>query len=274
MTLTIRSLCILLLTISACIAVSAQGTAPVKKTPRPAADAIPSATPASQPTPGKRNERPTGSGPMTNAAALVPDHIYKYSRPGFLYTDIRVEHDENGRGRIYFKKNGSDEVIDDPIELSAPMLKGLNEAFAELNFLDSNENYQYEKDYSHLGNIEITLKRDGRSRTAKYNWTENKAAKFLMDEYRRISNEAIWKFEMSISRENQPLESPRIMDGFASYIQRNEISDPPHLIPFLNQIANDERLPLIARNHATRIIATIEKNAKKAKVGQEVMRYE
>ncbi|MDP2268059.1 MAG: hypothetical protein Q8K46_02720, partial [Deltaproteobacteria bacterium] len=86
---------------------------------------------------------------------------------------------------------------------------------------------------------------------------------FLMDEYRRISNEYIWRFEITGARENQPLQSPKLMTTLDRYIARGEISDPPHLIPLLTELSTDERMPLMARNHALRMIKQLEKSVKK-----------
>ena len=169
----------------------------------------------------------------------------------------------SGKGKISFSRNDTDEMLSDPIQLSTATLGGINEAFARLNFIDSTESYQYEKELPQMGKVEIKLKKDGRDRTVKFNWTDNPDAKFLMDEYRRISNEYLWKFEMSTARENQPLLTPGLIDALDSYLGRNEISDPPHLLPFLTQLSTDERLPLIARNHVTKLIAKIEKAAAK-----------
>ncbi len=116
-----------------------------------------------------------------------------------------------------------------------------------------------------MGNTSFTLNRGGKIRRAKYNWTENKDAKVLMDEYRRIGNEYTWRFEISVGRENQPLETPGQMNVIDGYLQRGEISDPPHLIPFLTELSTDERLPLMARNHALKLIKQIEKKRAAAK---------
>lgn len=67
---------------------------------------------------------------------------------------------------------------------------------------------------------------------------------------------------MVVTRENQPLEAPRMIDALDSYLRRGEISDPPHLLPFIKEISEDERLPLIARNHAARLLKQIEKTKK------------
>src|SRR5437868_26588 len=199
-------------------------------TPQP----TPEATPKSV-TPPKRNERPDNSAAAntSKAPAYVPVYYYRFERPGFTYPSIAIEHDEAGRGQITFVKDGNDVAIADPIELSPVTLKNLKSAFTALNFLDSNETYQTPRDYSTIGNVTITLKREGRTRTAKFNWSDNKNAKALSDEYRRISNEYIWHFEITLARENQPLSAPALMDQMADYLNRNEISDPPRLVPFL-----------------------------------------
>lgn len=233
----------------------------VAATPQPTPEAIPE-------TPPKKNEREsdgkTNSRDATanKAQTYKPVYVYTFERPGFVYSNLKVEHDETGKGRIWFKKDSFDEPLDDPIELSAATMEKLNGAFTALNFIDSTEDYQYSKDFSNMGNVTITMNRDAKTRTAKFNWTDNKHAKALMDTYRAIANEYTWKFEFTLARENQPLFTPSLIDALDSYISRNEIADPPHMLPFLTQLSTDERLPLMARNHVVKIIGKIEKAKK------------
>ena len=244
-------------------------TAQTKKTkktakPKPTAAATPKPTPETPAEiPVKRNERPADdkSNNRTGSLALTysPGYFYEFTRPGFLYERVLIEHDEAGKGKISFQKKDSDEMISDPIGLSQVTVKNLTEAFTALDFLSSNENYQTERDHSNMGNVSITVKKQGRERTSKYNWTNNKHAKFLMDEYRRIANEYTWKFEITLARQNQPLQTPGLMDKLDSYLKQNEISDPPHLLAFLTELSTDERLPLIARDHAARLVKEIGK---------------
>ena len=42
-----------------------------------------------------------------------------------------------------------------------------------------------------------------------------------------------------------------------SYIKRNGLSDPEQLLPLLKDLSTDEHVPLIARNHALRLIKKI-----------------
>jgi len=268
--------CLALVCALAAMPASAQAAKrkPVAKPVIPAATPTPPPTPEATPSepdpgpavPAKKNGRPV-SDTLAKKQTPVSDtavkgrsaYTYEFSRPEFVISYVLIKHDEFGKGTISFKKKGVEEAQSDPINLSAVTLGKINDAVAALNFLDSTEDYQYEKDYSHLGNVTFTYVKDGKSRTTKYNWTLNKDAKMIADEYRRIGNQYVWQFDMAIARENQPLEAPQLMDALDSYIKRGEISDPRQMLPLLKQLANDERIPLIARNHATKLVALIEK---------------
>jgi hypothetical protein len=250
-------------------AVAVDGQTRRNKRPAPAPAPIATPTPADPAPkkgtlPEKRNGRPVTGGqePTENAAAYVPAYFYEFSRPGFTYSRILIEHDKAGKGKISFQRDGSDELLTDPLQLTPAMLTSINDALAKLDFLNSTETYQTGRDYSTMGNVTFTLKEGSRSRTAKYNWSENKFAKALMDEYRRIGNEYTWRFDFGVARENQPLMTPGLLDQMDSYLARGEISDPPHILPMLSEIAVDERLPLITRNHAEKLIKRINKAQK------------
>src|SRR5688500_9119897 len=183
--------------------------------------------------PPKRNERPDGSStsanPSPSAAGKVsrqagdPAFEYEFSQPEFIVSHVKIQHGEDGTGTISFRKKGDDELITDPIRISPKALARINEVLSSMNFLDRTEKYQYEKDFSHLATIKSSLRRNGKSRGVTYNWSENKLAKELMAEYRRVTNQFIWIFDITLSRDNQPLEAPKLMDSLDSMIRRNEI---------------------------------------------------
>ncbi len=223
-----------------------------------------SAEPAAEAKPElKKNERPvSNSGASKTANTLVttdPVYFYQFSQPDFVVSKIVIEHDETGRGTITFTKNMFGGNVTDPLTVSAAALERINAAYAALNFVDSNESYQYEKDYSHLGVNTFTLKKGAKQRTAVFNYTVNKDAKVLADEYRKIGNQFIWIFDVTVARENQPLETPKLLDSLDSLLRRNEISDPMQMLHLLKGMKDDERIPLITRNHANKLAERIEK---------------
>ena len=211
----------------------------------------------------KKNERPASNGnatPTAQAAELT--YFYEFSQPDFDVSKITIQHDDSGKGTITFKKKVFDVAETDPIEVSPAALERINAALTALNFLDSTESYQYEKDYSHLGVMTFRLKRDSKERRTTFNYTVNKDAKVLADEYRKLTNQFVWIFDITVARQIQALDAPRLLDALDSLMKRNEISDPQQMLPLLRELTTDERLPLIARNHADRLVKQIEKGKK------------
>jgi hypothetical protein len=251
----------------------AQSKRQTKTIKKPVAAAVSAPTPSPTPTQStpiipepKKNERPTGnavsSGVERSTKSSDPAYSYEFSQPDFMISKIVIEHDATGRGTITFTKKMFGDTVSDPIVVSGPVLERINGAYAALRFLDSNESYQYEKDYSHLGVMTFRLKQGGKERTAVFNYTENKDAKLLADEYRKLGNQFIWVFDIALARENQPLEAPKLLDSLDALLKRNEIADPMQMVPLLRGLKDDERVPLIARNHATKLADRIEKGKK------------
>ncbi len=225
----------------------------IKKNSRPENESQTTATEKTDET-VKTNARPSA------ASQVKPVYFYEFSKPEFLVSKIYIEHDENGRGKITFQKKDFAEPVTDPLQLSVATMERLKATWQALNFLDSTETYQTARDYSNLGAMKFSMRKDGRERSAGFNWTDNKDAKNLADEYRRIGQQFIWVFDMSVARENQPLDAPRLLDALDALIRRNEISDAAQMLPLLGELSGDERIPLIARNHAGRLVKQIEKS--------------
>ena len=212
----------------------------------------------------KKNERPTHANSTVEPTPTVsdPTYFYEFSQPDFDISNIVIEHDDSGKGTIKFTKKLFSDTVTDPIQVSPAALERINAAYTTLNFLSSTDSYQYEKDYSHLGVMTFRLKRDAKQRSTTFNYTVNKDAKVLADEYRKLSNQYVWVFDITVARENQTLNAPRLLDSLDSLIRRNEISDPSQMVPLLKELSNDERIPLIARNHAGKLVDRITQKKK------------
>ena len=211
--------------------------------------------------PSKHNTRPTqsaASAPTVTETKTEPvKYTYEFSQPKFVIKHILLEHDGNGRGKVTFERLNEDTPVVEPIALSAAALARITAAWQALNFLDSNTDYQSDKQFPHLGTMRIGMEQGGRKRVAEFNWTKNTDAETLVTEYRRAADQAILIFDIAVSRENQPLNAPKLMEVMESYIKRNGLSDPEQLLPLLKDLSTDEHVPLIARNHALRLIKKI-----------------
>lgn len=224
---------------------------------------IPTATPTPEPEPQpeKKNSRNNTSmtvGKSEDENALT--YSYEFTQPAFVTSRVFIEHDANGKGKITFERKNAGEPITDPVEISSGAWTRIKSLWDGLNFLDSTANYQTDKSYAHLGTMRLRMKQGTRERTAEFNWTNDKKAFELVNEYRRVGEQAMFIFDINLARDISPLETPRMMDNLADMLKRNNISDPKQLLALLNDISVDERLPLIARNHASRLVKQIEKS--------------
>ena len=213
----------------------------------------------------KHNDRPTeptATPQPREDNKKLPDPTrfsYEFTKAEFLISHILIEHDAVGRGKITFERRGEETPIVEPIELSTSALGRVLGLWTELRFLDSNENYQTAKSFAHLGTYRLRMDDGQRRRTAEFNWSKNKEAWSLANEYRRVSDQAILIFNIKLAREMQPLNAPQLLNEMETLLTRDGLSDPQQLVPLLNELRTDEHIPLIARNHADRILKKIGK---------------
>ena len=211
----------------------------------------------------KHNARPQQvAGSTTDGGGTKTEAVkysYEFSQPKFYIKHIVLEHDANGRGTVTFERLNEDTPVSEPIEFSADTLARISSAWQSLQFLESDTNYQSNKQFPHLGTMKIGMQRGERKRVAEFNWTNNEDASTLVNEYRKAADQAILVFDIAVARENQPLNAPKLMETMESLLKRDALSDPRQLLKLLQDLSTDEHVPLIARNHALRLIKKIQK---------------
>jgi hypothetical protein len=228
-----------LLVLSAAIFTCGQGVQNIKQNARPERPAVPAPTPESRPD--------------------SVEYTYEFSQPKFYVKHILIKHDSNGHGTITFERMNEDVPVAEPLELSATAMARISALWQALKFLDSDTDYQSSQQFPHLGTMRLGMKDGSRQRVAEFNWTHNESAASLVGEYRKAADQAVFVLDMAIARENLPLNAPKLMEVLESMLTRNGLSDPKQLLPLLRDISTDEHVPLIARNHALRLIKKIEK---------------
>jgi hypothetical protein len=190
-------------------------------------------------------------------------YFYEFVQPDFIVHHIQIEHDAGGRGSISFQRRGDDESIVEPFEFSATALARVASLWAALRFLDSNADYQGQKQLPSYGTSRLRMKEGARERTAEFNYSHDRDAFQLADEYRRAAEQSVFVFEIKVAQESQPLEAPKLLNRLDTLLSRKGLSDPLQLAPLLRELSTDERLPLIARNQANRILKKLDKGSGK-----------
>ncbi len=198
-------------------------------------------------------------GREANAGGPAAEYFYEFEQPDFVVNHVEIRHDAEGRGTIRFWRRNDAEPITDPLEVSPAALARIRNLYETLRFLDSDTNYQAKRDYPSFGKTRLRLSMGGRERATEFNYPGDPNAMALMQEYRRLTEQAVFVFEIKLAVEMQPLEAPKLMSKLETLLRLNQISDPKQLAPLIRALSTDERLPLIARNHATRLLPKLEK---------------
>ena len=183
---------------------------------------------------------------------------YLFENPRFTTPVQELDFDGSGQGMFRFKRKDSDEIVN-KLSVSPEVLSQIQILFDDLNFLASNEDYQHKKDFSHLGNMTITYSRGSKERTIKFNYTENQSLSKLSDIFRGIVNQETRMFELETILANDPISTPAQLRILESELKSKHIADPHRFDPVLKNIKSDESVPLIARNHAERLLQMIRK---------------
>ena len=196
--------------------------------------------------------------PETSASPSAVSYRYLFENERFTTPIQEVEFDGTGRGKFRFKKKDSEEIIND-LTVSDTLMARIQSLFDQLNFLSSRDEYQHKKDFSNLGTVTISQSRNGRERTVKFNYTENSAMAQLRDIFQNLVTQETRIFEIEVIRETDPISTPAQLRMLDDELRSKRIADPNRFVPLLNEIKLDEGVPLIARNHAERLLKAISK---------------
>lgn len=191
--------------------------------------------------------------------AVGASFAYKFENKRFYISVMHVDVSSAGSAAVRFKRGESDEMLELKQKLRPETLARIRQLYKVLNFLGSQEEYQNKKDFSHLGWITISERSGGQERSVRWNYTANEAMNELADIFRGIATQEIRLFDIDLAGQHQPLDLPAQLDGLEDELRLERITEPERLLAPLREIAGDDTLPLIARNHASRLIAGIEK---------------
>ena len=193
----------------------------------------------------------------TDTSADTKFH-YLFENEKFTTPRIELEFGADGKGEFRFKKKESEEIAN-KLEVTTIVLGQISALLAELNYLDSSENYQHKKDFSHLGTVTIEIHQSGKHRKVQFNYTDNPAMSKLANIFRNIATQETRVFEIETIRQSDPISTPAQLRYLDSELRSKNIADPERFVVLLQDIKLDEGVPLIARNHAERLLKEIRK---------------
>lgn len=193
----------------------------------------------------------------TDTSADTKFH-YLFENEKFTTPRIELEFGADGKGEFRFKKKESEEIAN-KLEVTTMVLGQISALLAELNYLESSENYQHKKDFSHLGTVTIEIHQSGKHRKVQFNYTDNPAMSKLVNIFRNIATQETRVFEIETIRQSDPISTPAQLRYLDSELRSKNIADPERFVVLLQDIKLDDGVPLIARNHAERLLKEIRK---------------
>jgi hypothetical protein len=197
------------------------------------------------------------SAPPRDGAAAVRYH-YLFVNDRFTTPREELEFGADGRGKYRFTRKDRGEIVND-LTVTPELVARVEALFDELHFLESDEDYQHKKDFSHLGQITVGQSRGGRERSATFNYTDNQSMTRLVEIFRNIATQETRVFDLETVRATDPISTPAQLRLLESELKSKRIAEPQRLVPLLQDLRTDESIPLIARNHADRLIKMIDK---------------
>ena len=191
---------------------------------------------------------------------------YKFENARFYIPLLEIDLAADGSGEVRFKRGESDEILDLKFKLMPSTLARVRRLCMSTQFLTSDADYQDKKDFSHLGWISISAKQGELSRSVRFNYTLNPEIRELSEIFRAIATQEIHVFDMETAQRYQPLDLPGRLEALENDLRLERLAEPERMLTPLREIAGDDTQPLIARNHASRIIDGINKGKFKAPV--------
>ncbi|HKG23861.1 MAG TPA: hypothetical protein VKC34_18305 [Blastocatellia bacterium] len=189
---------------------------------------------------------------------------YKFENPRFIIPLLEVDVSADGSGQVRFKRGESDEIIDFNLKLTPATLARIRRLLESSRFFGSSEEYQSKKDFSYLGWMTISARQGERERTVRFNHTTNLEIKELADLFRAIATQGMHLFNIETSQQYQPLDLPGQLQALEDDLRLQRVAEPERMLAVLREIAGNDTAPLIARNHASRLVSAIEKKKYKS----------
>ena len=184
---------------------------------------------------------------------------YRFENKLFTIPNIELDIEPSGATLLKFTQTDVEGPLERKFTLMPKTLARCAQLLEKLRFLDSSESYQSKKDFSHLGWMTLSVKQGTKEREVKVNYSFNPDFTELLNILKGITTQEIDMFSLDLALHHQPLDTPKWLEILENDLKLERISEPDRLLVDLRELVNDNTLPLIARNQASKIAAGIEK---------------
>jgi hypothetical protein len=184
---------------------------------------------------------------------------YRFENEVFLIPRVEVTLDGLARGRVVFTRKSLNRPVERQIAASPRTAAEIATLLARLNFVDATEVYQSKSEHPNLGTVTLQVTQGGKTREARFNYTENKDAEALVAILRGLATREIFAFDLETAARYYPLDTPDLLKALKDEIARKRVTDASALVPLLRDLSGNIGVPLIARNKAEELAKSLER---------------
>jgi hypothetical protein len=198
------------------------------------------------------------NGPISYQVETVR-YSYTFENEKFDPKFVEIKLIADGKAVLRYQKRDEPEVEQMDFTVTSQTLNRLKNLFDSVNFLNSQESYQANRDLANLGRITLQLEQGERHRRTSFNFTNNQMVMQIVTLFRGLETQQRRVTELTNARQFAPLDLPRLLKAVEEDLKRGRIAEPTQLSTLIDEIAKDDTLPLIARNLAQKILKNLAK---------------
>ncbi|MBI3949888.1 MAG: hypothetical protein HY314_05480 [Acidobacteria bacterium] len=186
------------------------------------------------------------------------EYYYRFDSPTFEMMRAELRFDQAGRGQFMFRRKADEEEIKLELHLLPTTLQRINTYLTEAQYLTSEENYQGDRDMSHLGVMTFRFRQGAHQRQVSFNYTRHPTMRLLAELLRHIVTQESRIFAIQLARQYAPLDLDKQLATLQREVKNGWVAEPEKLLPLLEELQSDEGVLLIARRRAGDIVRLIK----------------
>ncbi len=185
-------------------------------------------------------------------------YYYRVDSPSMEMSKAELRFDATNRGQFIFRRKNDEEDIQLDLQLLPETVQRLNRYIQDARFLTSDENYQGDRNLSHLNTMTFRYRQGIHQREVSFNYTRNPAMRALTQLLQQIVTQESRIFNIQIARQHEPLDLDRQLQALKREVKNGWVGEPAKLRPLLEDLQADEGVLLIARRRAREILGLIK----------------
>jgi hypothetical protein len=202
---------------------------------------------------------PSAAAPTATVSQKSVAYSYAFDKSNFLVSHIEIELDADGRGRMSYTEKDASEPTVVEIALRPESLARLKQMIEKVGWTTLVSDDATLAKHENLGLTKVKVADGDAQRTATFTYTPDVSLQQAANFFRGLVTQHQRQTLLETARRFQPLDTPKQLRDLESELKGNRIAEPLALLALLRKLSTDERIPLIARNHAKKLADQVEK---------------